>query len=113
MFFLRSHSFPNAQSGKLSFRIPQLPVAKPSLVEQFPAAINKFLPHQVVERDDVSAGLVLLRRLNVFHFYLHCSAIAFAMPGNVLHTSCDSSQAISTFIAFFLPSILLCRNRCG
>jgi hypothetical protein len=58
MFFLRSHSFPNAQSGKLSFRIPQLPVAKPSLVEQFPAVINKFLSHQVVERDDVSAGLV-------------------------------------------------------
>ena len=56
----------------------------------------------------------------VFIFYPHFSAMVFAMPGAVLllafarkalHTSCDSSQAISTFIVFFLPSILLCRNR--
>jgi hypothetical protein len=75
MFFLRSHSFPNAQSGKLSFRIPQLPVAKPSLVEQFPAVINKFLLHQMIERNDILSGLVLLR-LCRFHFlpplFGHC-----------------------------------------
>jgi hypothetical protein len=110
MFFLRSHSFPNAQSGKLSFRIPQLPVAKPSLVEQFPAVINKFLSHQVVERDDVSAGLVPhLLTPTVRTWPLQCLArfCFWLLPGKPLHTSCDSSQAISTFTVFFLPSKIL------
>nr|DAE66772.1 MAG TPA: hypothetical protein [Caudoviricetes sp.] len=84
MFFLRSHSFPNAQSGKLSFRIPQLPATKPSFVNKFSGAVNKLLLHQIIKRNDVTARLIL----------------SFAHPRSPLNSK-NTSCLVSRFFHFF------------